>query len=157
MRHGEQPRRRTRSAANSWFSWVRVRKSLILEASAATSRAVFAINRMLFAMSPVFAFGRPAAFSSLSNSLKEKEKIHKEGQEIACKGMPRVKAVLPSVTHAAYFLGHEFHESETPYSWQLMAMDSFEIKGLQATQCRTMSPRVVLRVASLYAQLEAGR
>ncbi|MCW0030033.1 hypothetical protein [Burkholderia pseudomallei] len=61
-------------------------------------------------------FARPAAalLSSLSISLKKKEKESEEGQGIGRNGLPRVGGVLPSVTDAAYFLGHEFSGSAMP-------------------------------------------
>ncbi|WP_231748261.1 hypothetical protein [Burkholderia sp. ABCPW 14] len=59
-------------------------------------------------MSPVFALAAAVLLSPLSISLKKKEKEDKEGQGIGRNGLPRVASVLPSVTDAAYFLGHEF-------------------------------------------------
>ncbi|WP_197419312.1 hypothetical protein [Burkholderia mayonis] len=84
------------------------RKSLILEASAAASLPRFATSQAAFAMSPVFARAAAVLLSSLSISLKKKEKESEEGQGIGRNGLPRVERVLPSVTDAAYFLGHEF-------------------------------------------------
>ncbi|WP_226383414.1 hypothetical protein [Burkholderia mayonis] len=81
---------------------------MILEASAAFSRLQFAISSAAFAMSPVFALAAAVLLSSLSISLKKKEKEDKEGQGVSRNGLPRVECVLPSVTDAAYFLGHEF-------------------------------------------------
>ncbi|MBI0359308.1 Baseplate J family protein [Burkholderia oklahomensis] len=99
---------RARSARESWISGVSTRKSLIVERTAAASLRLFAISRAAFATSPVFAPAAVALLSSLSISLKKKEKESEEGQGIGQNGLPRVECVLPSVTDAAYFLGHEF-------------------------------------------------
>lgn len=99
---------RAGSARESWISTVSARKSLIPEASAAVSRLRFATSRAVFAMSPVFTRTAAVLLSSLSISLKKKEKESEEGQGIGRNGLPRVTGVLPSVTDAAYFLGHEF-------------------------------------------------
>ncbi|MDN7608936.1 hypothetical protein QZM28_19810 [Burkholderia multivorans] len=84
------------------------RKSLIVEKSAAMCRPSFATSQAVFATSPVFAPAAAVPFSLLSNSLKKKKKEYEEGQEIDRSAPPRVKAVLPSVAGAAYFLCHEF-------------------------------------------------
>ena len=139
-------RQRTRSAANSWFSRTGARKSLILEASAATSHRAFAINSSSFATSSIFALGRCFPFSSLSKTLREKEKESDEEQGITHTGPPRVERVLPSIADAAYFLCHEFHESESSKSWQLLAADSFVIKALRQPGMLATRPRFALRV-----------
>ncbi|WP_230960962.1 hypothetical protein [Burkholderia stagnalis] len=91
------------------------RKSLIPEASAATSHVGFAMSLGVFAMSPVFAPATVAPFFLLSNSLKKKKKEGEEGAAIGRNRSPRVACVLPSVTNAAYFLGHEFSGVAMPY------------------------------------------
>ncbi|WP_255213525.1 hypothetical protein [Burkholderia pseudomallei] len=65
-------------------------------------------------MSPVFALAAAVLLSSLSISLKKKEKEREEGQGIGWNGLPRVTGVLPLVTDAAYFLGHEFFSGAMP-------------------------------------------
>ncbi len=99
---------RAGSAENPWISGGCERKSLIPEASAPTSHPGFATSHTVFATSPISAPAAAAPFFSLSNSLKKKKKEYEEGQEIGHYLVPRVGAVLPSVTDAAYFLGHEF-------------------------------------------------
>ncbi|MBF3641931.1 hypothetical protein ISF54_30855, partial [Burkholderia pseudomallei] len=78
-------------------------------------------SRAAFAISPVLARAAAVLLSSLSISLKKKEKESEEGQGIGRNGLPRVTGVLPSVTDAAYFLGHEFLRVAMPEWWQLMA------------------------------------
>ena len=50
------------SAKNTWFSGGCARKSLILEASAATSLFAFAMSLVAFATSPVFRLAVAASF-----------------------------------------------------------------------------------------------
>ncbi|MEX3846747.1 hypothetical protein [Paraburkholderia sp. BR10882] len=99
---------RTGSAENPWISGRCAPKSLIPEASAATSHTGFATSHVAFAMSLFSTLAGDAPFFPLSNSLKKKKKEYEEGQEISQHLVPRVGAVSPSVAHAAYFLGHEF-------------------------------------------------
>ncbi|WP_154678059.1 hypothetical protein [Paraburkholderia nodosa] len=98
----------TGSAENSWISGQCVLKPLILEASAATSHPGFATSHVAFAMSLFSTLAGDAPSFLLSNSLKKKKKEYEEGQGIRQYLVPRVGAVLPSVAHAAYFLGHQF-------------------------------------------------
>lgn len=107
-------RGRAGSACESWISRVSARKSLIVEKSAATCHPAFATSRAAFAISPVLARAAAVLLSSLSISLKKKEKESEEGQGIGRNGLPRVTGVLPSVTDAAYFLGHEFFSGAMP-------------------------------------------
>ncbi|WP_257757069.1 hypothetical protein [Burkholderia glumae] len=85
------------------------------------NRIRIATSRGVFATSPVFASAAAAPFSLLSNSLKKKKKEYVEGAEIDRNAMPRVGRVLPRVTDAAYFLGHESEGGATCFSWQMMA------------------------------------
>lgn len=71
-------RGRAGSANNSWFSARFARKSLIPEASAATSHPAFATSRPDFATSPIFELVAVALFFSLSNSLIKKKKKNRE-------------------------------------------------------------------------------
>ncbi|MFP4894523.1 hypothetical protein [Paraburkholderia sp. EG304] len=96
------------SAENPWILGGHAPKSLIPEASAATSHPGFATSHAAFATSPASAHVAAAPFFPLSNSLKKKKKEYEEEQAIGHYPVPRVGAVLPSVAHAAYFLGHEF-------------------------------------------------
>jgi hypothetical protein len=123
---------------------------LILEASGATSRLAFATSHGAFATSPVFAPGRLSSSVSLSKLLREKKKESSEGQEINHMRAPRVTRVLPSIPDPAYFLGHEFHGSETPESWQLMASEPFKINVLEANIVPSTCPRIALRVAPFW-------
>jgi hypothetical protein len=104
---GFRRRERAGSAKNWHFLMAAVRKCLILEANAATSHGPFATSHGFFATSPVSAPTAVAPFISLSNSLKKKKKEYDEGQESGHDVVPLVRAVLPSVADAAYFLGHE--------------------------------------------------
>lgn len=118
--HGD----RASSARESWISGVSARKSLIPEASAATSDVGFAMSLGDFATSPFFAPALATPFSLLSNSLKRKKKEYVEGPEISRNAMPRVAHVLPRVADAAYFLGHELEGRAMGFPWQLMATKS---------------------------------
>ncbi|WP_232453949.1 hypothetical protein [Burkholderia ubonensis] len=85
------------------------------------TRIRFATSRAVFATNQIFAPATVAPFSLLSNSLKEKKKECGEEAGIDLNPPPRVRCVLPSITNAAYFLGHEFEGGATGFSWQLMA------------------------------------
>ncbi|WP_175037930.1 hypothetical protein [Burkholderia contaminans] len=101
------------------------RKSLILEASAAMNHIRIATSRCVFATSPVFAPAAAVPFSSLSNSLKKKKKEYVDGAKIDRNAMPRVGRDLPRVADAAYFLGHESEGGAMGFSWQMMAVETF--------------------------------
>ncbi|TCW81037.1 Baseplate J family protein [Burkholderia sp. SRS-46] len=101
-------RDRAGSTRESWFSGVPARKSLIIEKSTATNGIRIATSQAAFAISPFFAPATAAPFFLLSNSLKKKKKEGEEGAAIGRNRSPRVVCVLPSITDAAYFLGHEF-------------------------------------------------
>ncbi|VWC00631.1 Baseplate J family protein [Burkholderia pseudomultivorans] len=133
-------RERAGSARESWFSGASARKSLIVEKSAAMCRSPFATSRGVFATSPVFAPTAAAPFSLLSNSLKKKKKESKEEAGTGRNRAPRVLCVLPSVTDAAYFLGHESEGAATGFSWQMMAGEI--IKNQSVTHERQGAPRI---------------
>ncbi|WP_232443663.1 hypothetical protein [Burkholderia ubonensis] len=78
------------------------------------NRIPFATSPAVFAISPVFAPAAVAPFFFLSNSLKKKKKEGEEGAATGRNQVPRVACALPSVTDAAYFLGHEFFALATP-------------------------------------------
>ncbi|WP_206171233.1 hypothetical protein [Trinickia terrae] len=104
------------------------------------------MSRAAFATCPVFAPAAIAPSSSLFNSLKKKKKESEEWRGIGPNVTPRVGVDLPSIWHAAYFLGHELHEPETPEWWQLMAREALKIKGLDSITMQTTCPRVALPV-----------
>ncbi|PRH36721.1 Baseplate J family protein [Burkholderia gladioli] len=101
------------SAKNLWISAVGAPKSLILEASAPTSRPRFATGLSVFATGSVFGPAAAAPLFSLSTSLKKKKKEDQEGADTGRNHAPRLAYVLPRVTHAAYFLGHGFFARPT--------------------------------------------
>lgn len=106
---------RAGSAENTGISSVRARKSLILEASAAPCRIIFAPIYAPFAPSPNFAPVAAAPFFLLSNSLKKKKKEYGERQGISLKSTPRVMPVLPLLVTDAYFLSPE-SEAAAPHN-----------------------------------------
>lgn len=136
-----------RSANNAWFSSGVARKSLIVERTAATTYRRFATSREAFAINAIFAPVAAAPLSSLSKSLKEREKESGEERKLARTDVPRVETVLPSITNAAYFLGHVLRRSKKPVTWRLMADNPLEIKALQPPGAAPMCPCLALRVA----------
>lgn len=121
---------RAGSARKPWISGVGAPKSLILEASATTSRRRFATSQDVFATGPVFAPTAAAPLFSLSNSLKKKKKEDKEGAGTGRYHAPRVMSVLPRVTRAAYFLGHGFSGQSTGIRGNTWRKFSIQIMGL---------------------------
>jgi hypothetical protein len=98
----------TGSVKNTWFSRGCARKSLIPEASAAMHRYAFAINSSRFAMSSIFAFGRPAPFLSLFKSLREKEKESEEEREMVRIGAPRLGSLCHQLRGLPIFCAMSF-------------------------------------------------
>ena len=155
---GEIDRRQgTGSARDTWFSIPAARKSLILVKSAATTYTAFAMSYRVFATSPFLGHRRTPSSFSLSKLLKEKKKEGYEAKEFRDTSAPRVDLDLPSVSGAAYFLGHEFHVLCGPDSWHLMVCVFFEISDLPMIHRAATCPRVALRVVRLRTQSEAGR
>lgn len=137
---------RTGSANNSWIPSLGFAKSLIIEATCLTNRVVFATNLAVFATSRIFRIS-PLSYTSLSlKLLKKKEKTEKKGSEQRTTGLPRVGALLPRVSDAAYFLGHEFYPLPRVNSWQLVEIFSFKFNGLNEKRAPSTNPRVALRV-----------
>ncbi|WP_198343536.1 hypothetical protein [Burkholderia ubonensis] len=126
---------RAGSAKNSWFSGVFARKSLILEATHATSHPVFATSLAIFAINPDFRLFAAAHFFPLSKLLKKKKKKYVEGQGISRKAVPRVGRVLPRVADVAYFLGHELEGDATCNSWQPVARTTITNQRLERIFC----------------------
>ncbi|WP_153075756.1 Baseplate J family protein [Paraburkholderia bonniea] len=147
---------RAGSTNNTWFLLVVAAKSLILERSADMSWALFAINRAVFAASRVFCIFRVLSLSSLSNLLKKKKKEGDEEAKTDPIPMPSIVNFLPSVSEAAYFLGHELHRSEWPDSWQLMENKFNKIKCLCLPHRQATRPRVALCVVRRSAPRRAG-
>jgi hypothetical protein len=148
---GIDRRQGTGSARDTWFSIPAAPKSLILVKSAATTYTAFATSYRIFATSQFLGHRRTPSSFSLSKLLKEKKKEGCETKEFLDTGVPRVDLDLPSVSGAAYFLGHEFHVLSMPDSWHLMASVSFEINNLPMTHLPATCPRVALRVVRLSA------
>jgi hypothetical protein len=136
-----------RSASNAWFSSGFARNSLIVERTTTTTYRRFATSREVFAINIIFSPAAVAPFSSLSKSLKEREKESEEERKLVRADVPRVETVLPSIADAAYFLSHVLRRSKTPDAWLLMAVDPLEIKVLHPPGTVPMYPRLALRVA----------
>ena len=150
-------RRRTGSANNSWFPRDDARKSLILEVSTAIKLRLFAMSYRVFATSLILMHGLVASLFSLSKLLKKKKKEGFEEAGIRLQGMPRVIAVLPSISVAAYFLGHELAEQVSLIhgnSWQSIL---HRINTLRYVAIKTTCPLVALRVPPPRTYPEARR
>jgi hypothetical protein len=141
----------TSSAKEPAFLMASARKSLIVETNTSTSRIAFATSRPVFATNPFFASAAVAPFFSLSKLLKEEKKEDEEEGRSRAHHVPRVSLVLPSVSRAAYFLGHESAAEKSltrGNSWRTIHLI---IKYLSSPSIKTTIPRVALRVVPLCA------
>ncbi|HIH2620148.1 TPA: hypothetical protein ACYLIB_004079 [Burkholderia cenocepacia] len=97
----------------SWISPVEMRKSLIVEESAAARCTRIATSRAAFATGPACPQAAMRLSSSLFKALKEKKKAYREAAAAGRRRAPRVRRTPPSVTRGSATSRHGFHAAAT--------------------------------------------
>ncbi|MBR8073943.1 hypothetical protein KDW23_28475 [Burkholderia cenocepacia] len=99
---------RAGSARESWISPVAVRKSLIVEESAAAHGTRIATSGAAFATGPACPQTATPLSSSLFKVLKEKKKAYREAAATGRRRAPRVRRAPPSVARGTKASRHGF-------------------------------------------------